>query len=69
VLGLPAGELRKPYCGLSGRALREGVEIVRHLGLDARYGYRVREELIPDDDRAPSAPDPAPAGGGGCFIR
>jgi 4-hydroxy-tetrahydrodipicolinate synthase len=69
VLGLPAGELRRPYRGLSGRALREGVEIVRRLGLDTRYGYTIREDLIPDDDRLQSMPDPALPGAGGCFIR
>jgi 4-hydroxy-tetrahydrodipicolinate synthase len=69
VLGLPAGELRKPYRGLSGRALREGVEIVRRLGLDTRYGYAIREDLISDDDRLQSMPDPALPGAGGCFIR
>ena len=58
VLGLPAGELRKPYRGLSGRALRDGVEIVRRLGWWRQYGYTIREDLIPDDDRPQSMPDP-----------
>ena len=69
VLGLPAGELRKPYRGLSGRALRDGVEIVRRLGLVEQYGYTIHEDLIPDDDRPQSMSDPALPGAGGCFIR
>lgn len=69
VLGLPAGELRKPYVGLAGKALRAGVDVVRRLGLDARYGFAVREDLL-GDDRALSDSDPAPTvGAGACFIR
>ena len=39
-VGLPAGPLRRPLSGLSGEHLRRGLEIVRELGLDSRYGYR-----------------------------
>jgi len=49
VLGLPAGELRRPYLNMGGRSLRKGVEIVQMLGLTAQYGYRVREEIMGSD--------------------
>ena len=73
VLGLPAGNLRRPYLNMSGRALREGVEIVKRLGLAEQYGYRVREDLIgddrPGDPAGASAPAPVVTGTGACFIR
>jgi 4-hydroxy-tetrahydrodipicolinate synthase len=74
VLGLPAGELRRPYRGLTGRALRNGVEIVRRLGLAERYGYQVREELIEEDSPAADASaerasETRGTGSGACFIR
>jgi 4-hydroxy-tetrahydrodipicolinate synthase len=40
-LGLPAGDLRRPLRGLEPAHLAEGVEIVRGLGLDAQYGWRL----------------------------
>jgi 4-hydroxy-tetrahydrodipicolinate synthase len=40
-LGLPAGDLRKPLTGLEGEALAKGVRIVKELGLDERYGYKL----------------------------
>ncbi len=40
-LGLPAGDLRKPLTGLEGEALAKGVRIVKELGLDQRYGYKL----------------------------
>lgn len=73
VLGLPAGDLRRPYLNMSGHALREGVEIVKRLGLAEQYGYRVREDLIgddrPGDPAGASAPAPVATGTGACFIR
>ena len=39
-LGMPAGDLRKPLCGLDGEALATGLRIIQDLGLDARYGYK-----------------------------
>ena len=41
-LGLPAGDLRKPLTNLEGEALAKGMRIVQELGLDKRYGYRVK---------------------------
>jgi 4-hydroxy-tetrahydrodipicolinate synthase len=41
-LGLPAGDLRKPLTNLDGEALAKGVRIVQELGLDRRYGYKLR---------------------------
>jgi len=38
-LGMPAGDLRRPYRNLEGEALAQGVRIVRDLGLPDRYGY------------------------------
>jgi len=74
VLGLPAGELRRPYLNMSGRSLRNGVDIVQRLGLVAYYGYQVREEFIGEDE-PPAGQDAcavpgSPAGGSAsCFIR
>ena len=73
VLGLPAGELRKPYLNMTGQALRCGVDIVHRLGLAKQYGYRVREDLIgadaPGEPVSASVPAPAATGSGACFIR
>lgn len=74
VLGLPAGELRRPYLGMSGPALKAGVEIVRRLGLDRQYGYNVREDLIgtaalPEAEIGAPAVAGAGASSGACFIR
>jgi hypothetical protein len=72
-LGLPAGELRRPYLNMRGRALRYGVEAVQRLGLAEQYGYRICEDLIGED--AAGAPNTGPAaiapqtGPGGCFLR
>jgi 4-hydroxy-tetrahydrodipicolinate synthase len=40
-LGLPAGDLRKPLTNLDGEVLAKGIRIVKELGLDAQYGYKV----------------------------
>jgi 4-hydroxy-tetrahydrodipicolinate synthase len=40
-LGLPAGDLRKPLSALEGDALAKGLRIVKELGLDRKYGYKV----------------------------
>ncbi|MGG5807966.1 dihydrodipicolinate synthase family protein [Falsiroseomonas sp. CW058] len=40
-VGLPAGDLRRPLTGLKPDHLARGVAIVRALGLDARYGWRL----------------------------
>ena len=40
-LGLPAGDLRKPLSNLDGEALAKGIRIVKELGLDKQYGYKV----------------------------
>lgn len=41
-VGLPAGDLRKPLTNLEGEALAKGIRIIQELGLDKRYGYRVK---------------------------
>jgi 4-hydroxy-tetrahydrodipicolinate synthase len=41
-LGLPAGDLRKPLTNLDGEALAKGLHIVQELGLDKKYGYKLR---------------------------
>jgi len=38
-LGMPAGDLRRPYRALSAEALEPGLRAVRELGLAGRYGY------------------------------
>jgi len=43
--GLPAGSLRRPLRNLEGEPLAKGVEIVRRLGLDRQYGYRLSDAL------------------------
>jgi 4-hydroxy-tetrahydrodipicolinate synthase len=40
-VGLPAGDLRRPLRGLDAAHLAKGIEIVRALGLDAQYGWRL----------------------------
>ncbi|NIJ39484.1 4-hydroxy-tetrahydrodipicolinate synthase [Sphingopyxis panaciterrae] len=40
--GLPVGALRKPLRELDAGAVAAGVEIIRDLGLDAKYGYVLR---------------------------
>jgi 4-hydroxy-tetrahydrodipicolinate synthase len=44
-LGLPAGDLRRPLRGLEGEALEKGVRIVRDLGLDKKYGFKIAPTL------------------------
>jgi 4-hydroxy-tetrahydrodipicolinate synthase len=44
-LGLPAGDLRRPLRGLEGEALEKGVRIVRELGLDKKYGFKIAPTL------------------------
>jgi 4-hydroxy-tetrahydrodipicolinate synthase len=41
-LGMPAGDLRKPLTGLEGEALAKGIRIVADLGLDKKYGYKIK---------------------------
>src|SRR6476659_8548029 len=45
-IGLPAGDLRKPLTGLDGEALAKGVRIVRDLGLDKQYGYKLKPTAV-----------------------
>ena len=44
-LGLPVGDLRRPLRGLEGEALEKGVRIVRDLGLDKKYGFKIPPAL------------------------
>ena len=44
-LGLPAGDLRRPLRGLEGEALEKGVRVVRELGLDQKYGFKIAPAL------------------------
>ncbi|WP_105420272.1 MULTISPECIES: 4-hydroxy-tetrahydrodipicolinate synthase family protein [Neorhizobium] len=41
-VGLPAGELRRPLTGLEGEALAKGIRIVQDLGLDKKYGWKLK---------------------------
>ncbi len=45
-VGLPAGPLRRPLRPLDPAALAKGLRIVRSLGLDRKYGYRVQEGTL-----------------------
>jgi 4-hydroxy-tetrahydrodipicolinate synthase len=40
VVGLPAGDLRRPLRALEGPALARGLAAIRSLGLDVKYGYK-----------------------------
>ncbi len=44
-VGLPVGELRRPLRGLEGEALAKGVRIVKELGLDQQYGFKIGPSL------------------------
>ena len=44
-VGLPVGALRRPLRGLDGEALAKGVRIVKELGLDKRYGFKIGPSL------------------------
>jgi 4-hydroxy-tetrahydrodipicolinate synthase len=41
-LGMPVGDLRRPLTGLDAEALAKGLRIVADLGLDKRYGYKLK---------------------------
>jgi 4-hydroxy-tetrahydrodipicolinate synthase len=41
-LGMPSGDLRKPLTALEGEALAKGVRIVADLGLDRKYGCKLK---------------------------
>src|ERR1700756_3898194 len=41
-LGIPAGDLRKPLTSLDDAALAAGIRIVQELGLDQKYGYKLK---------------------------
>jgi 4-hydroxy-tetrahydrodipicolinate synthase len=43
--GLPAGSLRRPLRNLEGEPLAKGIDIVRNLGLDRKYGYTLGRKL------------------------
>ncbi len=45
-LGLPAGDLRRPYRNLEGEELKRGVEIVRALGLIEKYQFPLRAAAL-----------------------
>jgi len=71
-LGLPAGNLRKPYLNMAGKALRRGVAIVKNLGLVEQYGFQINEEDFPDQNES-ALPNASPAyqaqmESGKCFI-
>ena len=44
-IGLPVGSLRRPLRNLEGEALARGLRIVKELGLDKKYGYRISSTL------------------------
>lgn len=38
-IGLPSGPLRKPLKGIDGSALQTGIDALKRLGLDRKYGF------------------------------
>jgi 4-hydroxy-tetrahydrodipicolinate synthase len=44
-VGLPVGDLRRPLTGLKPEHLARGLAIVRALGLDEQYGWRITPRL------------------------
>jgi 4-hydroxy-tetrahydrodipicolinate synthase len=44
-IGLPAGDLRRPLRNLEGEALEKGLRVVRDLGLEQRYGFKIAPAL------------------------
>jgi hypothetical protein len=57
---------------MTGSALRAGVEIVKRLGLDEQYGYRIHEDWIGEGDCEDAGRESGPgmaAAPGACFIR
>jgi 4-hydroxy-tetrahydrodipicolinate synthase len=75
-LGLPAGELRKPYQAISREELQRGLTIVRQLGVAEKYGYRtddeiftgVREDQLVGDAEIPVSSQDPTASGPGCVL-
>lgn len=45
-VGMPAGPMRKPLNALSGEHLARGLRLVKELGLEERYGYRVPDSVM-----------------------
>lgn len=45
-IGLPAGPLRKPLRPASAELLQKGLEIVRDLGLESKYGFKIRASAL-----------------------
>lgn len=41
-LGMPSGNLRRPLTGLDGEALAKGLRVVQELGLDTKYGWKLK---------------------------
>ena len=46
VIGLPAGPLRKPLKPIQGPALQVGIDAFHRLGLEERYGFKIRPAAI-----------------------
>ena len=69
-LGLPAGDLRRPLRALDSSALAKGLGIVRELGLDRLYGFKVEVSEGNASSVALGAGDAVPgAGGPSCVLR
>lgn len=46
-VGLPAGDLRRPLSALKPEQLAKGIAVVRALGLDRQYGWRLAGDAMP----------------------
>ena len=68
-LGLPAGDLRRPLRALEGDALARGLEIVRSLGLDGKYAYKIPANApAATVSRPPEGVAATPSAARGCVL-
>lgn len=63
-IGLPAGELRRPLRALDPAAVGKGLAIIRSLGLDRAYGYKVANVPVQHGALDPPAAGESGAGPG-----
>jgi 4-hydroxy-tetrahydrodipicolinate synthase len=66
-LGLPAGDLRRPLRALDGDALASGLEVVRSVGLEDKYGYKIPSDVSVALERRRPASDTTSASQG-CVL-
>jgi 4-hydroxy-tetrahydrodipicolinate synthase len=68
-LGLPAGDLRRPLRALEGSALASGLEVVRSLGLDKTYAYKIPSDTrVAPETRLQEGGATTPSAPQGCVL-